>query len=178
MKKLLRKMLRVPEKVDIRSHLLCLFFRHVLRVNAGVRWPVHFTSRVVCPDRIKLGHASYPGDMPGCYIQGINGIEIGDFCIFAPNVGIISANHDIDELDRHIPAPPVRIGDHCWVGMNAVILPGVQLGDHTIVGAGSVVTSSFPEGNQVIAGNPARVIRKFAPAGGSNPASTGTSPPS
>lgn len=122
-------------------------------------WPVHFTSRVVCPERVKRGRGSYPGDMPGCYIQAINGIEIGDYSIFAPNVGLISANHDPACLERHLPAPPIRIGSHCWIGMNAVILPGVELGDFTIVGAGSVVTKSFPEGYCVIAGNPARIVK-------------------
>ena len=110
-----------------------------------------------------MGRACYPGDMPGCYIQAINGIEIGDYTILAPGVGLISANHDPLDIDRHLPAEPIRIGRHCWIGMNAVILPGVQLGDHTTVGAGSVVTRSFPEGHCVVAGNPARLLRGIEP---------------
>jgi acetyltransferase-like isoleucine patch superfamily enzyme len=161
MKKIVRRLLRVPELVDTRSYLQYLFFKHVLRINTNVPWPVHFTSRVVCPERVKRGRGSYPGDMPGCYIQAINAIEIGDYSIFAPNVGLISANHDPHCLDRHLPAPPIRIGSHCWVGMNAVILPGVQLGDYTIVGAGNVVTKSFPEGYCVVAGNPAKLIKRL-----------------
>ncbi len=157
-----RKSLGVPELVDVRSYLQFLFFKHVLRINRSVPWPVHFTSRVVCPERVKRGRGTYPGDMPGCYIQAINGIELGDYTILAPNVGLISANHDPACLDRHLPAPPIRIGSHCWIGMNAVILPGVELGDHTIVGAGSVVTRSFPEGYCIIAGNPARLIRRLS----------------
>lgn len=154
-----RRLLRVPELVDTRSYLQYLAFKYLLRINTDVPWPVHFTSRVVCPERVKRGRGSYPGDMPGCYIQAINGIEIGDYSIFAPNVGLISANHDPACLERHLPAPPIRIGSHCWIGMNAVILPGVELGDFTIVGAGSVVTKSFPEGYCVIAGNPARIVK-------------------
>lgn len=157
----LRFLLRVPEQTDTKSHLQDQFFKRVLRINSGVPWPVHFTSRVVCPERIRRGRASYPGDMPGCYIQAINGIEIGDGCQFAPGVGLISANHDPLHLDRHLPAPPIRIGNHCWIGMNAVILPGVELGDRTIVGAGAVVTKSFPEGHCVLGGNPARVLRRL-----------------
>jgi acetyltransferase-like isoleucine patch superfamily enzyme len=161
MKQFIKKLIGVPEKVDLRFYLQYRFFKHVLRVNTRVPWPVHFTSRVVSPERVQRGRASYPGDMPGCYIQGTNGIIIGDFAIFAPNVGLISANHDPDNLDRHLPSTPIRIGNHCWVGMNAVILPGVELGDYTIVGAGSVVTRSFPQGRCVVAGNPAKVIREI-----------------
>ncbi len=50
-----------------------------------------------------------------------------------------------------------KIGDNCFLGMNAIIMPGVTLGNNVIVGAGSVVTKSFPD-DVVIAGNPAKVI--------------------
>lgn len=165
LRQIVRRLLLVPEQVDLRSYLAYRFWRHVMRVNARVPWPVHFTSRVVCPERVKLGRGTYPGDMPGCYIQAINGIEIGDYTIIAPNVGLISADHDPYDLNRHLPAAPIRIGRYCWIGMNSVILPGVELGDHTIVGAGSVVTKSFPEGYCVVAGVPARLIRRLDPRG-------------
>src|SRR5690606_14654414 len=149
---MIRTILRTPENVDVRSHLLYLLWQKVLRINAAARWPVHFTSRIVRPENVKLGRASYPGDMPGCDIQANNGIEIGDYCLFGPNVGIISANHDPADPTRHLPAPPIRIDSYCWLGMNAVVLPGVHLGPHTTVGANSVVTSSFPQGHCIIAG--------------------------
>lgn len=163
-KKYVRKLLRVPEDVTIAGHFQYVFWQRVLGINRAARWPVHFTSRVVEPRRVKLGRASYPGDMPGCYIQAMNGIEVGDYCLFGPNVGLISASHDPADPRRHLDAPPIRLGDHCWIGFGAVILPGVELGPRTTVGAGAVVTKSFPEGHCVLAGNPARVIRKLSHA--------------
>jgi len=77
----------------------------------------------------------------------------------APNVGLITANHDLNDLTKHLPARNIMIGEKCWIGMNSVILPGVTLGDRTIVGAGSIVTKSFIGGNCIIAGNPAEFIR-------------------
>lgn len=164
MSSIIRRILGVPPKVDVRSHLRDWIWKRIFRVNAGVPWPVHFTSRVVGWQNVTRGPGSYPGDMPGCYIQAINGIVVGANCEFGPGVGLISANHDPGNLDQHLPAAPIRIGDGCWVGMNAVILPGVQLGPKTIVGAGSVVTSSFPEGNCVLAGNPAKLVRRLGPS--------------
>lgn len=158
-KQIVRSMFRTPEDVDLRSHLAYMLWQRILGINRKARWPVHFTSRVVEPGKVKLGRASYPGDMPGCYIQAMNGIVIGDYCLFGPNVGLISANHDPTDPRRHLPAEPIRLGDRCWLGMGAIILPGVELGPRTVVGAGAVVTESFPEGHCVIAGNPARVVR-------------------
>ena len=79
-----------------------------------------------------------------------------------PNVGIISANHNVYENSQSAPGE-VKLGAYCWVGMGAVILPGVVLGDNTVVGAGSVVTKSFSSGYCVIAGNPATKVKDLEP---------------
>jgi acetyltransferase-like isoleucine patch superfamily enzyme len=135
------------------------FMQKVLGFNRWAYWPVHFASTVVGANNVYVGVGAYPGYMPGCYIQGLGGIYVGDYTIMAPNVGIISANHDVHDSRAHMNVSPIRIGRYAWIGMNATILPGVELGDHTVVGAGSVVTRSFPEGYCVIAGNPARLVR-------------------
>jgi len=140
--------------------LKALFFQKVLRINGKAYWPMHFTSTVSGVKNIKIGIGTAPGLSPGCYIQGIGEIEIGDYTIIAPNVGIISANHDIYDNKLHIKKK-VKIGKYCWIGMNSVILPGVELGDWVIVGAGSVVTKSFPEGYCIVAGNPAKIVKKL-----------------
>jgi len=98
---------------------------------------------------------------PGCYFQCGGPLSIGYGVYIAPNVGLINANNATWNLDRHVAGAPITLGDHCWIGMNAVILPGVELGERTVVGAGSVVTKSFPEGHCVIAGNPARILRRL-----------------
>lgn len=132
------------------------------KVNLGCPFPVSSQIRVVGAERITFD----PDDLNifqhyGCYYQGKGVITIGKGTWIGPNVGIITANHDIENLDRHSLAHDVVIGEKCWIGMNCMILPGVVLGKRTIVGAGAVVTKSFPEGNCVIAGNPARIIHRI-----------------
>lgn len=53
----------------------------------------------------------------------------------------------------------VHIGDNCWIGAGAVILPGVNIGNGSVVAAGSVVTKDVPE-NVMVAGCPA-TIKKY-----------------
>jgi acetyltransferase-like isoleucine patch superfamily enzyme len=143
--------------------ILNFIFQRIFRVNGDVPWPVNYTSRVTLPQNIKIGKgvALSFARSGGCYIQGNNGIEIGDNTIFAPGVKIISANHDVTNLDKHVYTNPIKIGNNCWIGANAVILPGVTLGNNVIVGAGSVVTKSFEEDGIIIAGNPARIIKRI-----------------
>ncbi|MCT4645614.1 MAG: acyltransferase [Carboxylicivirga sp.] len=126
--------------------------------NKKAYWPVHPTSQVFNWERIYVGVDTCPGMMKGCYIQGNGGIHIGDYTQIAPNVVIVSDNHDLYDSRKHT-TKRIHIGKYCWIGAGAKVLAGAELGDFTIVGAGAVVTKSFPEGHCVIGGNPAKVIK-------------------
>ena len=141
-----------------------IWYNQKLRgINGSAYWPVHPSSLVKFQHKVKIGKHSYPGYQSGCFINGSNGIIIGDYTYFGTNVGLMSSNHDVHDLRNLISTSPIQIGNYNWVGMNSVILPGVNLGDFTIVGAGSVVTKSFSEGYCIIAGNPAKIIRHLDP---------------
>lgn len=51
----------------------------------------------------------------------------------------------------------VRIGDQCFIGAGAVVLPGVTIGARAIIGANAVVSRDVPAGS-VVAGNPGKVV--------------------
>ena len=120
-------------------------FQRIFRLNSDVPFQVHFTSSVIVGKGIFIGKNVWKSFAlsGGCYIQGGNGIYIGDDTIFAPGVKIISANHDPKKQMAWSDASPIRIGCRCWIGANSVILPGVVLGDDCIVGAGTVVINQF-----------------------------------
>jgi len=86
-------------------------------------------------------------------------VSIGCNVAISPGVKIISSRHNLKDVWTYNTRKPVHIGNYCWIGANAVILPGVTLGSHTVVGAGAVVTKSFPEGYCVVVGNPAKKIK-------------------
>ena len=54
----------------------------------------------------------------------------------------------------------VTIGNNCFIGAKALILPGVTIGDNVIIGACSVVTKDIPS-NSVAVGNPCRVVQRY-----------------
>lgn len=89
-------------------------------------------------------------------------IYIGDYTMIGPNVTIATAGHPIlPELrQRGLQYNmPVRIGQNCWIGAGAIIMPGVTIGDHVVIGAGSIVTKDIPS-NVVAVGNPCKVMRE------------------
>ncbi|MFA6010718.1 MAG: acyltransferase [Desulfobacteraceae bacterium] len=68
--------------------------------------------------------------------------------------GAVVLSHDFTRSKTK----PTLIGDCCFIGANAVVLPGISIGDHSVIGAGSVVTRNVPP-HSLAAGNPARVFR-------------------
>lgn len=137
-------------------------FQRIFRVNSDIPWAVNFTSKVTNPKNIKFGKGVWENFLVSgnCYIQGGNGISIGDNTMWGPGVGIISANHDPNNMRKWKKEKPINMGKNCWIGMNSIILPGITLGDNVIVGAGSIVTKSFKK-NVVIGGNPAKIIKEL-----------------
>jgi len=155
---------QILEYVGRRTWLELFFFQRLLRINAHVPWPCHWSSKVTGVGNIELnGFPPFPGLGVGQYIQARSGIRFGRNVRIAPGVKIISSGHDPLDYDSHLSSEPVVIGDNCWIGANAVILPGVRLGRHVVVGAGSVVTRSFDEGDVMIAGVPAVVKKRLEP---------------
>lgn len=138
--------------------IINFIFQKIFGINRKMKFMVHYTSQVSGKIEIGANVAQYMAGSGSCYMQGINGISIGDNTMIAPGVKIISANHDLNNRFGHIEAKPVKIGKNCWLGTNVVILPETEIGDNVIIGAGSVVTKSF-ESNLVIVGNPAKIIR-------------------
>ncbi|KAH8078237.1 maltose O-acetyltransferase, partial [Filobasidium floriforme] len=58
---------------------------------------------------------------------------------------------------------PVTIGNNCWIGGGAIILPGVTIGNDVTVAAGAVVNKDV-ESRCLVAGVPARVVKWFPKA--------------
>jgi acetyltransferase-like isoleucine patch superfamily enzyme len=91
-------------------------------------------------------------------------LVIGEDCLFSYNVAIwaLDAHSITDKKTGEIlnrPVHPLKIGDHCWIGYNAILTKNASIPDDTIVGSGSVVTQKFTEPHTAIAGNPARVVK-------------------
>lgn len=103
----------------------------------------------------------------GCYLNrqvfldASATVTVGKHVQFGPRSMVITGSHRIGEANLRGGTPtaePVSIGDGCWIGAAAIILPGVHVGDGCVIAAGAVVTRDC-EPNGLYAGVPARRVR-------------------
>jgi acetyltransferase-like isoleucine patch superfamily enzyme len=90
-----------------------------------------------------------------CTIDSRSSVEIGDGTIFAENVKIYDNNHLYKDVNvplkfQGYSTSPIKIGKHCWIATNVVILKGVTIGDNCCIGAGCIVYKDVPEGTTLI----------------------------
>lgn len=91
-------------------------------------------------------------------------ISIGKDCLIASNVSFVPHDGSVNQLRRLNPKyekiikfGKIVVGNNCFIGKGAMLMPNVQIGDNCIIGAGSIVTKDVPAG-MVVAGVPARSV--------------------
>jgi maltose O-acetyltransferase len=84
-------------------------------------------------------------------------VSIGAETTIAHDVVIVAHDAAIKFLTGYSEVRPVTIGQHCYIGAGAILLPGACIGDGALIGAGAVVRDHVPAG-MVAVGSPARVI--------------------
>ena len=111
--------------------------------------------------RIEIGAHTHIDQNSVLYGQG--GLRVGADCAIAAGT-IIYTQTNADHLRDGTPVAhqpvaygPVAIGDGCWLGAGARVLPGVSIGAAARVGAGAVVTEDLPS-NVTAVGIPARIL--------------------
>ena len=144
-----------PAKL-IRYH----FAKHVCQLgkNVNIERNAFFTPELTVGDHSGVGINS----------EIYGPVTIGAKVMMGPEVVIYTRGHEFSRTDIPImdqgnsPAEPVTIGNDCWIGRRAMIMPGVHIGDGCIIGAGAVVTKDTPP-YSVSGGVPARVLRYRKP---------------
>lgn len=121
---------------------------------------------VTITGKVRIGKNVHIG--VGACIFGSEGVEIGDDCSISPGAKIFTCSYDAETghlanpqlSEKQYKKGPVKIGNRCIVGANAVVLPNVELGDDVLIGALSLIKDDVPA-NRLAVGIPAKIkIRK------------------
>lgn len=131
--------------------------------GAEVHWPLWIDPNVWIrqPHNFTAG----PGLVisRGAVLNCSTSLKLGQGCLIGYNAFLGTASHRVPGDGGTIVSSghdhaPINLGDDCWIGANACILPGVHLDKGAVVGSGSVVTKDVAAG-QIVVGPAARVLR-------------------
>ena len=96
------------------------------------------------------------------YIDNIGEVIIGENVVISTRCILLA--HDYSSLvykknPRCISK--LTIGNNCFIGAGAILLPGTIIGNNCIIGAGSVVKGTIPN-NSVVIGNPCKILKTIS----------------
>ena len=103
----------------------------------------------------------------GCFIIAKDKIIIGNNSTLAYQATILTSSnpngpYNLLSLIYKKFRAPVIIGDNCWIGARAIILPGIKIGNSSVVAAGAVVIKDVPDFT-IVAGVPAEPVKRIDP---------------
>ncbi|MGG0591311.1 acyltransferase [Priestia megaterium] len=96
-----------------------------------------------------------------CYFENLASIKIGEDCDIAMGVLFCSSTHEFGDGSKRAGkayGQPIKVGNGCWIGARATVLPGVTIHDGCIIAAGALVTKDC-EPNGLYVGFPAKRVR-------------------
>ena len=137
------------------SHLFrnCCYRLAGIKIGQGSR--LHMWANFFKPKNIEIGDDTIIGDH--VFLDGRAKLTICSHVDIASSVMIYNSEHNLESQDFSAREETVEIGDFCFVGPRAIILPGVKIGKGAVVAAGAVVTRDVPE-FAIVGGVPAKVI--------------------
>lgn len=160
-------LVKIHESVKIKRKLIIQLGENgLVQINKNTKiknmniWALEKGSRFICGGGCDLREVSvyYAGE------ENIS-VSIGNNCLISTGVHIrASDGHTIYSAINpkeilNASSKCIKIGNHVWVGQNALITKDVIIPNNCVVGMGAVVTRKNFLENSVIAGNPAKIVK-------------------
>ncbi|MBD5786373.1 acyltransferase [Cellulosimicrobium terreum] len=133
-----------------------------IRLGGGTGRAIEVSIRVGQDSTVTLGERVTTTSI--LLVSAVEGatVTVGDDVMFASANQLRSDDgHPIFDVRTGLrvnPARDITVGDHVWMGREAVALGGASIGSGSVIGLRSLVTGRIPN-NVVAAGIPARVLR-------------------
>ena len=113
---------------------------------------------------VYVGRNNYFNGVLTAIVSERKNLIIGDNGVFSFGVFMRTADphlvYSIASGKRLNPSKSILIGDHVWLGQNALILKGTAIGSGSVLAAGAVIAGKKVPSHTVWGGNPARQIQE------------------
>ena len=141
--------------LHIPIHIIRKIVFQVYGLKMGKGTTIHMGCKFFEPKGVIIGKDSKIGN--DAFLDGRAPLYIGNHVDIASEVMIYNSEHDLESIEFKAIEAGVMIGDYCFIGPRAIILPGVTIGKGAVVAAGAVVTKDVPD-FKIVGGIPAKII--------------------
>ena len=160
----LRKIYKSLQQEKFRKFYRHVSFGDLISERNEIATAYGFGKGTTCYDNVLIlgdvtvGSNTWIG--PNVILDGLGGLEIGDYCSISSGVQIYT--HDTVKWSTSMGKETIEkaqtsIGSGVYIGPNSVIQKGVTIGNCAIIGAMSFVNSNIPADVKAW-GSPARII--------------------
>lgn len=127
-------------------------------IKQGILWIEDLSNKIV----IGAG-TTIEGAHIACLEKG-HSVSIGKDCMFSHDISIRNSDShslvDLETKKRLNHASSIHIGNHVWIGVNALILKGTNIGDNCVIGAKSLVAGKTIPPFTLVSGIPAKILKE------------------
>jgi serine O-acetyltransferase len=130
---------------------------HGLHTRLGLR----VVARLVATfSRFLTGVEIHPGARigRGFFIDHGTGVVIGETAVVGEHC-VLFHNVTLGGTGKHRGQRHPMVGDHVFIGTNAILLGPIRVGDHAKVGANALVVNRDVPAFSTVVGTPARVVK-------------------
>lgn len=139
----------------IPSRRIRMAYYKMLGIKTGKDVSICRNTELLATDRLSIGNGVNIGWR--CTIDARGGIEIGNNVVIASDSIILTADHDVNDIDFAARYRKITIKDRVWICTRSTVLGGVTIGEGAVVAAGSLITKDV-EPYTIVGGVPAKVI--------------------
>ena len=129
---------------------LCIFEQGRMLIERNCEFAAYCDLEVHGKGQLTIGAKTYMNRY--CMISAHNDVTIGEGCMFGPGVKIFDNDHlytPENGVSTKLKTAPVRVGNHCWIASDVIILRGTTIGDNCVIGAGCVIKGEIAPGTVV-----------------------------
>jgi len=105
---------------------------------------VHMTSGIDISKDAKIGKGLVIHSYTGCLISKV---EMGDYCVLAPNVFIAGRKGGLP-----------KIGNHVFFGIGCKVIGNITIGDNANIGANAVIIKDVPANHTAVGVYPLKIF--------------------
>ena len=136
----------------------------LLYLSSNTKHPYRLKIDLWRETTVFFGYDNYFNGIFSAIVSERQNLVVGNNGVFSFGIWLRTADphllYDVVTAERINMSRSILVGDHVWIGQNALILKGCKIGSGSVVSAAAVLANKVVPSNCVFAGNPAKEIKE------------------